>query len=84
MDNKCKKCLLLEAGEKKAFETLKDYIDTICDDDKVSESEYNRRLLLCKKCSNLISGMCLKCGCYVELRAVLKEKHCADFDNRIW
>lgn len=80
----CKKCLLLEAGEKKAFEGVKDYIETIDSSLKVDTALYKKRLSHCKRCENLISGMCLKCGCYVEIRAVLKDKSCPDFDNKMW
>lgn len=80
----CKRCLLLEAGENKSYETVKDYISNLSDDLKVSDEVYHKRLRLCRECDNLISGMCLKCGCYVEIRAVLKDKSCADFDIRKW
>lgn len=81
---KCKKCLLLEAGENKSFETVKAYIDNLSDDLKVSNELYEYRLSHCKKCDQLISGMCLKCGCYVEIRAILNNKECANFDDKKW
>lgn len=84
MYHQCKKCLLLEAGEKKSFEQINDYIDTLDESLKTDESTYLRRLEICKECDNLISGMCLKCGCYVEVRAVFKDKKCADYDNLRW
>lgn len=80
----CKKCLLLEAGEQKSFAGVKDYLDTIDNSLKVKDDLYKKRLLLCKECNNLISGMCLKCGCYVEIRAALKNKACPDFDDKKW
>ncbi len=84
MENKCKKCLLLEAGEKASFETIKAYLDNLSNDLKVDDSEYSRRLQLCKNCKFLISGMCRKCGCYVEIRAALKDKACPNADNKLW
>lgn len=84
MVHQCKKCLLLEAGEEKSYETVKDYIDNLDDELKVSNDVYNFRLSCCKKCDYLISGMCLKCGCYAEIRAILKDKDCPNFDNRQW
>lgn len=84
MQHKCKKCLLLEAGEKKSFESVNAYIENLDDNLKVSDDEYLRRINYCKECDNLISGMCLKCGCYVEVRARLKDKDCADYNNRKW
>lgn len=80
----CKKCLLLEAGEQKSFAGVKDYLDTIDNSLKVDDDLYKKRLSLCRECDNLISGMCLKCGCYVEIRAALKNKACPDFDDKKW
>ncbi|MDE5973734.1 MAG: hypothetical protein K2G73_03600 [Eubacterium sp.] len=80
----CKKCLLLEAGEKKSFVGVKDYIDTLDNSLKVNDDLYEKRLSLCKECDNLISGMCLKCGCYVEIRAIFRNKSCPDFDDKKW
>ncbi len=80
----CKKCLLLEAGEEKSFIGVKDYIDTIDNSLKVNDDLYLKRLSFCKECDNLISGICLKCGCYVEIRAVFRNKSCPDFDDKKW
>lgn len=84
MKHQCKKCLLLEAGEKAVFNTVSEYLENLDKDLKVSSTEYKKRLDLCRKCDSLISGMCLKCGCYVEIRAALKNKSCANFDNKLW
>ena len=84
MNRVCKKCLLLEAGERKSYETVKGYLENLDENQKVSESDYKKRLVYCRACENLISGMCRKCGCYVEIRAALKNKQCADYDNRKW
>ncbi|MDE6863660.1 MAG: hypothetical protein K2J41_04655 [Eubacterium sp.] len=80
----CKKCLLLEAGEEKSFIGVKDYIGTIDSSLKVNDDLYDKRLSFCKECDNLISGMCLKCGCYVEIRAIFRNKSCPDFDDKKW
>lgn len=84
MNHSCKKCLLLEAGEKVTYEQITKHIQTIDSSDKADEKTIKLRLEKCRKCDFLISGMCRKCGCYVEIRAVLKEQHCPDFDNRKW
>lgn len=84
MFHQCKKCLLLEAGEKKSYESVTSYLDSLSADMKVDDGEYSKRIKQCKNCEYLISGMCLKCGCYVEIRARLKDKVCADYDNRKW
>lgn len=80
----CKKCLLLEAGEEASYKSLEEYISTLNDSLKVNNDVYASRLDKCKNCDNLISGMCLKCGCYVELRAILKDKHCPSYDEKLW
>lgn len=84
MYHKCKKCLLLEAGENKSYQTVKDYLDNLDRSLIVDDEKYNERLTLCRNCDSLISGMCLKCGCYVEIRAALNNKNCPDFDNQKW
>ncbi len=84
MKNKCKKCLLLEAGEKASYQTVADYINNLEDSLKISKKEYGRRLKICKSCDFLIAGMCRKCGCYVEIRAALKNKSCPNADNKLW
>ena len=84
MIHQCKKCLLLEAGEKQSHKTVTDYIDNLESSLKVTDYEYKRRLQLCRNCDNLISGMCLKCGCYVAIRAVLKSESCPDYNDVKW
>ena len=51
-------------------------------DKKVSEDEYHRRLTFCKDCEKLVDGMCVLCGCYVELRALKIGMRCADIDKK--
>lgn len=84
MKEACKKCLLLQSGEADVYKTVKDYIDNLDNDLKVDKKEYNRRLSFCKNCDYLLSGSCLKCGCYVEIRASLKEKSCPDANGAKW
>lgn len=84
MEHLCKKCLLLEAGEDAAFQTVSDYLKTLDKALIVDDDLYLERLSYCKNCDYLISGMCRKCGCYVEIRAVLKDKSCPDFDCKKW
>lgn len=30
----------------------------------------------CRECDNLISGICRVCGCFVEMRTVMKKNSC--------
>lgn len=82
--NNCKKCLLLEAGEKVTYDEIMQYIASLDKNDLADEEIFKQRISLCKECENLISGMCLKCGCYVEIRARLKDADCPDYDNKKW
>lgn len=72
----CKKCLLREMPEKALFKNMYDYIDNLAMEDKVDNQLYESRLEKCKECSHLLSGMCCLCGCYVEMRAVMKIRSC--------
>ena len=72
----CKKCLIRDLAETEYSQSLESYMQRIPDDIKTSDDIYIKRLSICKQCENLVSGMCLKCGCYVELRAMTKNRSC--------
>ena len=78
----CKKCLLRDMGEAEAFENMYQYIANLSPEDKVSDEEYEQRLLICRQCSHLLSGMSGKSGCYEEMRAAMKVRHCPDVPGR--
>lgn len=82
--NNCKRCLLLEAGEKVTYKEIQNYVNSLDKSDLVSESVYQKRITNCINCDFLISGMCLKCGCYVEVRARLKNQDCPNENNKRW
>ena len=65
----CKRCLLYEAAEKDVLESIKTRINKLSDSEKADDELYKKRLSECTNCDNLISGVCMKCGCYVEFRA---------------
>ncbi|GAB5081140.1 hypothetical protein Osc1_03130 [Hominimerdicola sp. 21CYCFAH17_S] len=77
MDKLCRKCLLEDMDETDYFKRLKDYISAYPKEKRTGGEEYSRRLEVCRSCEELYSGMCRKCGCYVELRALKKEARCA-------
>ena len=81
---KCKKCLLLEAGERVTYDEIMQYVATLDKTLLADENVSSKRLSQCKDCDNLISGMCRKCGCYVEVRARLADSACPDADNKRW
>lgn len=72
----CKKCLTRDMPDSSFFQNMYDYIESLDEDIKVSEEEYERRLMICKGCEFLLNGMCRKCGCFVEMRAIIKIKGC--------
>ncbi len=84
MIQECKKCLLYESAEGDILNDIKEKIIKLPENDKVSETEYQKRLEFCKNCDNLISGVCMKCGCYVEFRAAFKKQKCPDVKGRKW
>ena len=68
--------------ENEYFTDLRKYIAQIDKDLKVEDEEYQDRLAKCKECDNLLSGMCRICGCFVEMRAVMKKNHCPAVEKR--
>ena len=80
----CKKCLLLESAEGDVLSEIKEKIKTLPSSERCDESTYESRLAFCKECENLISGVCMKCGCYVEFRAAFIKQKCPDVKGRKW
>ncbi len=84
MNRECKKCLLFESAEGDILTLINEKIEKLSPDEKASAPLYEKRLAQCKECDFLVSGTCLKCGCYVELRAAFKDQRCADASCRKW
>lgn len=84
MGDLCKRCLLYEAGEKAAYTQVQAYLDTVPTEELASPAMRDSRLELCRRCDQLIAGMCRKCGCYVEVRAALKDSTCPNAEGRMW
>lgn len=72
----CRRCLLFEHNAELAL-TIREYVEALPDELRVSEDIYQNRLHCCRRCENLINGMCSLCGCFVEARAAKKFTHCA-------
>ena len=83
MEN-CKKCLLREMAEQDVLESITVRIDKLPENEKTDKELYSQRLNECKNCENLISGVCIKCGGYVEFRAAFKKQKCPDVKNKKW
>ena len=61
---------------------LGEYIERIPEEERVSDEEYERRLMLCDTCSFMRGGMCGRCGCYVALRAAKRQQYCPDVHKK--
>ncbi len=72
----CRKCLLRDMPEADFFQSLQAYIAHIPQERKVPEPVLQRRLEICRSCDELVNGMCRQCGCYVEMRAVMRVRAC--------
>ena len=79
----CKRCLLNEVFTQEEYEHMQKYIKDIDKLIRTEKDEYNQRLRICKNCDNLINGMCRVCGCFVEMRAAIKENYCPNVE-RYW
>lgn len=73
----CRKCLLREMDKEAYMDNLYDYIQRIDEEKKADQPLYEERLSVCKTCDYLENGMCRACGCFVELRAVIKNNACS-------
>ncbi len=80
----CRRCLLLESGDRYNYELIREYIKKIRPSERTEAGEYERRLELCRSCDELADGTCLKCGCYVEFRAAFRQQRCPNVKNRKW
>ncbi len=78
----CPKCLLEELDEKALLLTVQEYVRQLDPRQKVPDDVYAARLDTCTACPRLVSGMCAKCGCYVQLRAAKARLACPDVPAR--
>ncbi len=78
----CKRCLLSEIDTEDVKKTIDQMILAMPEEQKADEETYRFRLSQCKACDSLNSGMCGKCGCYVELRALKKNQRCPHEDKK--
>ena len=58
------------------YELVREYIDSLPEDQRADEPLYQSRLAQCKDCTELRNGTCVLCGCYVEMRAAKKRMNC--------
>lgn len=77
----CKKCLLMDVDEKAYSEKIGRILELTEKERKADKELYEERLGICRGCEKLAAtdeevGTCLACGCFVELRAALKDAAC--------
>lgn len=77
------RCLLKQAGEEELLENIREYTENLSEDIKAGDALYKKRLKICSGCDSLLNGVCGKCGCYVEMRAAVKDNRCPS-ENRYW
>ena len=78
----CKRCLIDELDYDDTYEDIKRYIEEFPQEKRVSGEEYSERLRICRECDELENGICRKCGCFVELRALKIGMYCASEDKK--
>lgn len=78
----CIKCLLKDMSQTTEYQKLKLYLDSFSKEIRVEETVYEDRLQKCRLCNCLQKGICRKCGCFVEARALRKNGHCPHEEPR--
>lgn len=63
------------------YKKVGELISLIPEDIKTPESEYRRRLDICRSCEGLENGICRECGCFVELRAAAQKNYCPSAEH---
>lgn len=74
----CRRCLLSQMDKGRYKDVVLRAVSAFSENDRTCEKIYQERLQLCRSCDNLISGTCLACGCYVEIRAATKKGRCPE------
>lgn len=83
MKKPCTRCLLAQAGETDLAQAIQERIAAMPQEERANPELYEKRLDKCRECSFLSAGTCLKCGCYVELRAARLNAYCP-CEERVW
>ena len=82
----CKRCSMQDIL---SFEQIKaqipEYLETVDEDERVTDEQYKTRLAFCFECEGLAFGvMCKYCGCFVQMRALNKHRHCPSPLSKLW
>lgn len=72
----CRKCLDAVLPEGELIQYLDRYVESLCEDIRVSKEIYEARLSLCASCEHRLEATCTLCGCYCQARAAKKALRC--------
>ena len=73
----CRRCLLQDMPDEAALiQNIRELIDLLPEEKRAEDDIRLERLAVCRRCDHLQNGMCVLCGCYVELRAAKKHMQC--------
>ena len=73
----CRRCLLEDMPDEAALaRSIRELIDLLPEEKRSSAEVNAQRLSICRECNHLQNGMCVLCGCYVELRAAKRMMKC--------
>ncbi len=79
----CRRCLLEDMPDEAALaRNLQELVALLPAEKRTEDSMRLQRLAACRACDRLNRGMCVLCGCYVELRAAKLHMHCPDLPPR--
>lgn len=83
---KCKACSHKEIGSlDEVSASIDNYLAVMDEDICIDMDTYNKRLEACFSCDSLYGGAtCKFCGCFVRIRAKLKEQTCPYPSQNRW
>ncbi len=77
------RCLLDDLPDQAALaQSVRELIDLLPEGIRAPSQTVERRLHICQSCEHLADGMCVLCGCYVQLRAAKGKLSCPDVPAR--
>lgn len=62
--------------------SVRELIELLPEHIRADDEVMHRRLDMCRQCDHLYGGMCVLCGCYVQLRAAKARMKCPDVPGR--
>lgn len=84
MEIKCRKCFDFIDLNNDLSKVIESYINSLEEEQRTDQTNYDIRLAECMKCDALINGLCKFCGCFVLARAAKKSQSCPYPKNHRW